>query len=101
MERDAGFSNSLPEYFMLTEEEMEEFRLEKNVTTVKVNTLAHWWGRAEKKNTHTHTHIRAIRKGTKHACGLHKDSRQLLSFCLRPRSDDSRCGWVLIYITSL
>lgn len=36
MERDAGFSNSLPEYFMLTEEEMEEFRLEKSVTTAKV-----------------------------------------------------------------
>lgn len=35
MERDAGFSNSLPEYFMLTEEEMEEFRLEKSVTTAK------------------------------------------------------------------
>lgn len=38
MEKDAGFSNSLPEYFMLTEEEIEEFRLEKSVTTAKVTS---------------------------------------------------------------
>ena len=44
MERDAGFSNSLPEYFMLTEEEMEEFRLEKSVTTAKVTPLTHRGG---------------------------------------------------------
>ena len=53
MERDAGFSNSLPEYFMLTEEEMEEFRLEKSVTTAKVTSLLHRW--VVGKEAHTHT----------------------------------------------